>query len=91
MSQRWGDTPPPPIVTSSPEPDQASLGDQVWLWVEHCRRESYTSFLAPTDEELAGGDRGGGEAASAQEETKDNLWQAQDCRHHSSPAGYMTS
>ena len=39
-------------ATSSAEPDQASLEDQVWLPVEHHRRASYTTFLAPTDDEV---------------------------------------
>ena len=37
----------PPTATSSAEPEQASLEDQVWLWVEHRRRAS----LDPTDDE----------------------------------------
>ena len=40
-----------PTAISSAESDQASLGDQVWLWVERCRRASYTLFLVPTNDE----------------------------------------
>ena len=41
----------PLTATSSAEPDQARLEDQVRLCVEHHRKASYTPFLAPTDDE----------------------------------------
>ena len=43
-----------PDAPSAAEPDQASFEDQIQLWVEHCRRASYPSFLATTDDEEAG-------------------------------------